>query len=182
MNNSELNEFGKYLFKSYFEEELDIPITINNRLKRTHAWFVAECNPYIEVSRHLIQQNIYIIADILSHELTHYYLYKHQKPYDDNDIEFYALTYKNGISRTESTTIDNDVLKYKYFKHESKCDCGFRIESYFPVIDNEFRPILVCPKCNKPLVYNAIGAEYRDFIPGFKLKMTCDFYLKQKER
>ena len=93
MNNSELNEFGKYLFKSYFEEELDIPITINNRLKRTHAWFVAECNPYIEVSRHLIQQNIYIIADILSHELTHYYLYKHQKPYDDNDIEFYALTY-----------------------------------------------------------------------------------------
>lgn len=182
MDEKELNIFGRYLYKRYFEEDLDIPIKVNNRLKRTHAWFVADDDPYIEVSKHLIQQNIYIIADILSHELTHYYLHKHDKPYDDEDIEFYALTYKNGISRTESTIIENGILKYEYFKHESKCDCGFKIESYFPVIDNEFRPVLMCPKCNKPLVYNAIGADYRDFIPGFKLKMTCDWYEREKSK
>lgn len=182
MDEKELNIFGKYLYKRYFEEDLDIPIEVNNRLKRTHAWFVSDDDPYIEVSKHLIQQNIYIIADILSHELTHYYLYKHDKPYDDKDIEFYALTYKNGISRTESTIIENGILKYEYFKNESKCDCGFKIESYFPVIDNEFRPVLMCPKCNKPLVYNAIDAIYRDFMPGFKLKMTCDWYEREKSK
>ena len=40
----------------------------------------------------------------------------------------------------------------------------------------------MCPKCNKPLVYNAIGADYRDLIPGFKLKMTCDWYEREKSK
>lgn len=179
MNNDELNRFGKYLFDTYFEEDLDIPIKINNRLKRTNAWFVSDNNPYIEVSKHVAEQSIYIIADILSHELIHYYLYKHGKPYDDNDIEFNTLTYRYGISRTNSTIIENNIIKYKYCKHESKCNCGFKIESYFLVIDNEFAPVLMCPKCNKPLTYNAIGDEYMDFIPGFKLRMTCDSYLRR---
>ena len=178
MDNEELNKFGKYLFNIHFNEDLDIPIKINNRLKRTHAWFVSSDNPYIEVSKHLIEQNIYIIADVLSHELIHYYLYKHEKPYHDDDIEFKALTYRYGISRTNSTTVENNIMKYKYFKHESKCNCGFRIESYFPAIDNEFRPILICPKCSKPMNYNYINTIYRDFIPGLSLKMDCDIYLK----
>lgn len=181
MDNNELNRFGKYLFNTYFTEDLDIPIKINNRLKRTHAWFVQDDSPYIEVSKHVTEQSIYIIADILCHELTHYYLYKHGKPNDDNDIEFEALTYRNGISRTNSAIVENNIMKYRYFKHESKCNCGFKIESYFPVIDNEFRPILMCPKCNKPLIYNAIDEEYMDFIPGFKLRMMCDWYLEKIE-
>lgn len=37
MDKKELNIFGRYLYKGYFEEDLDIPIEVNNRLKRTHA-------------------------------------------------------------------------------------------------------------------------------------------------
>lgn len=185
MNNDELNKFGQYLFHMHFGEDLDIPIKINNRLKRTHGSFVSSLtgdNLYIEVSKCLAEQNIYVIADIISHELTHYYLYKHKKPYDDNDIEFYALTYRNGISRTNSTIIENDVIKYQYFKHESKCVCGFRIESYFPVVDNNFAPVLTCPKCNKLLTYNYMGYEYMDYIPRFNLRMMCDLYLDKTNK
>ena len=183
MNEKQLNDFGKFLFQRFFEEDLTIPIRINNRLKRTHAWFMPdENNLYIEVSKHLAQQTIYIIADILCHELTHYYLFKHDKPYDDDDVEFYALTYKNGISRTCTATVKDGVMKYEYHKHESKCDCGFRIESHFPVIDNDFRPILICPKCNKGMDYNFIGSEYRDYVPSFKIKMACEWYLDERRK
>jgi len=183
MEEKELNIFSGFLFDRLFQEKLTIPIKINNRLKRTHAWFVTDHeNSYIEVSKHLVQQNIYIIADILGHELIHYYLYKHDKPYDDRDIEFEALTYRNGISRTCTTTVREGVMKYEYHKHESKCDCGFRIESYFPVIDNDFRPILMCPKCNKELKYNFINSEYKDYIPSFRIEMLCEWYLREKQR
>lgn len=178
MDEKQLNDFGKFLFQRFFEEELTIPIKINNRLKRTHAWFIPdENNPYIEVSKHLVQQTIFVIADILCHELTHYYLFKHNKPYDDEDIEFYALTYKNGISRTNTATVKNGVMKYKYHKHESKCNCGFKIKSCFPVIDNDFRPILICPQCNKEMNYSYMGEEYKDYSPSFRIKMACDWYL-----
>ena len=35
---------------------------------------------------------------------------------------------------------------------------------------------------NKSLVYNAIGSVYIDFMPGFKLKMTCDWYEREKSK
>ena len=185
MNEKQLNDFGKFLFQRFFEEELNIPIKINNRLKRTHAWFVFnetdKVASYIEVSKHLTEQSIYIIADILCHELTHYYLFKHNKPFDDDDIEFYALTYKNGISRTESTIVKNGVIKYNYHKHKSKCDCGFSIECYFSVLDNDFAPTLICSKCNKEMDYNFIGCEYRNYIPTYKIKKACEWYLDERK-
>ena len=72
MDKKELNIFGRYLYKGYFEEDLDIPIEVNNRLKRTHAWFVSDDDPYIEVSKHLIQQNICNNIDILLNQMFGY--------------------------------------------------------------------------------------------------------------
>ena len=180
MDVQELNKFGKFLYEDLFKEEFTIPIKINNRLKRVHAWFVPSGEPYIEVSKHLSQQDIHIIADILGHEFTHYYLYKHNKPYQDEDFEFYALTYQKGISRTQTASVVDGIMKYIYCKHESRGDCGFKIESYFPVVDNDFRPIIICPKCNKNLKYYAIGNEYKDYIPSFANRMRCEWYIEHK--
>ncbi len=183
MDEIELNQFGKFIYEYFYEEQLDIPISINNRLKRTHAWFVSDYdNQYIEVSKHLVKQNIFIIADVLAHELTHYYLFKNNKPYDDQDLEFYALTYKNGISRTNTSTLKDGIMKYEYHQHISKCDCGFEIVSCFPVIDNDFRPILICPKCHKNIGYDFVESKYMEYIPSFKVKMLCDSYLRKLEQ
>ena len=182
MNEAELNKFGKFLFHRYFKEELTIPIKINNRLKRVHAWLVPYFMPiehsYIEVSKHLAQQSIYIIADILMHELTHYYLFKNNKPYTDEDIEFKALTYKNGINHTRVAKVcDDGVMRYEYWQHESKCECGFKITSFLPTNSKDTEPILICPSCNSRLSFNAIGTVYEDFLPPFQLEVACKTYL-----
>lgn len=181
MNEIELNNFGKFLFYRYFDEELTIPIKINNRLKRVHAWFVLSENPYIEVSKHLTQQSIYILADILMHELTHYYLFKNNKPHADEDIEFKALTYKNGINHTEVATVcDDGVMRYEHWEYESKCDCGLKITSFLPVNSTDVKPILICPNCNKRLPFSVVGSVYKDFMPPFRLEMSCKAYMDNK--
>lgn len=182
MDEKELNSFAKFLFKRLYGETLHIRVKINSRLKRTLAWFVVDKEPYIEVSKILTNQNVFIIGDILSHELTHYFLFKNNKPYDDSDIEFNSLTYKNGISRTCTTEIQDGVIKYNYYKYESKCKCGFKIESYFPVIDNDFRPILICPNCKEKMDYNFLQDEYLEYIPTFKIQIACEIYQERNKR
>ena len=181
MNEYELNQFGQFLFERYFEKELAIPIKINNRLRRVHAWFVHGEDLYIEVSKHLAQQSIYIIADILMHEFTHYYLFMNNKPYKDEDFEFRALLYKNGINETETAKVCADgIMRYEYWKYESKCACDFQITSFHPANNMGMNPILICPNCNKKLPQSAVGIVYEDFMAPFRLKMACDTYLDRQ--
>lgn len=182
MTVEELNDFAKHIYRYMFDEDLEIPIKINNRLKTTLAWF---CNydksPEIEVSKLTANQNPYIVADTLAHELIHYYLWKNDKPFDDEDIEFKALTYQHGVGRTRTTIIKDGVLKYEYHKHECKCKCGVKIDCDFQLVDNDYRPIIMCPKCFEQMEYNFIGSNYYDYRPTFSIQMMTDSYLKKCE-
>ncbi len=188
MKEEDLNILGKFLFNYLFNKKLTIPIKINKRLRRTSAWFVyyedknKNQKPYIEISQNIINQSIYVIADTLAHELAHYYLYLNKKPFDDNDIEFKTLVFQKGISESNTTIIENGIIKYEYSQYVSKCTCGFKMNTYLFNKVNNFKPILICPKCKKRIINNKYtGIEYLEYEPTLEIKEAVDLYLDKHQ-
>lgn len=181
MTEKELNMFGKFLFKYFYNKELTIPIKLNRRLKRVDGRLVYFNNknikPYIEVSQSLIGQSIYIVADVLMHELTHYYLYKKNKPFGDNDAEFKTLLFQNGISESETSISDNGEYKYGYNQYSVSCPCGFKTDLYLFEKVKDFHPILMCPNCKKRIQRSRNnGLKYIKYQPTVQIKKVVDAY------
>ena len=176
-----VNKLAKYLFLMMYNEETNIEIKVNTRLKRTLGQFVIfdddEC--YIDLSKVVMKQNLYVIADILSHELVHYYLWKNALPYDDNDEEFRNMVRKYGVLETNTCVVKNGKIYYKYHQHEFKCECGFHTYSYELICDNNFRMKIECPTCKKKLTASYVGMIEDDYDPTFHIKLCVDCFLKR---
>lgn len=181
LNEAELNILADYLSIHLFREKLDIPVSVNNRLKTTLAWLKIpherEETPYIEVSGLTMRQDFPIIVDTLCHEITHYHLFRHDMPYQDDGDEFRALLYKNGISPSMTASIHNGVIKAHYYVYRSDCKCGFHINSLLPAGNESYGPTLLCPVCGKKLKNKVIDGGYRKYIPTAKVKEMCEEYM-----
>lgn len=118
MNIDKINEIALVCSKHLWNRE-DIPkISVNNRLSSTFAWFIADDNK-IEINKHLLNQNKYIIIDILLHELCHWYCYVTGKNRHDWDMDFQKEL--NHIQSFPSETISSN-FKYLYIESKYKCD------------------------------------------------------------
>lgn len=181
----ELKTLADFLSVYLFGEELDIPVSINNRLKTTLAWLKIprerEDTPYIEVSGLIMQQDFSVIVDTLCHEITHYHLFRNDMPYQDNKDEFQTLLYMNGISPSKTSIIHNGVIKARYYIYRSECKCGFHINSLLPVENEYYGPVLLCPVCGKKMKNRKISSRYRKYIPTAKVKEMCKKYLDIRE-
>ena len=179
--NFDIQKYAEFLYRNIFIDELEIPVVINNRLKRTIAWFVYEGRKQIEVSNFLILQDIYVITDVLLHELTHYYLYKHGFPFDDLDKEFIEKIKYIGASET-NTFILKEKLKCQYTKfiatHEK---CNFSRAIYLKESEINDEPLFCeCKGCKKKLKYKKEKEELLDYIPNKKIKGYVDVWKRLK--
>lgn len=154
--NFDIQKYAEFLYRNIFIDELEIPVVINNRLKRTIAWFVYEGRKQIEVSNFLILRDIYVITDVLLHELTHYYLYKHGFPFDDLDKEFIEKIKYIGASET-NTFILKEKLKCQYTKF-----------------------IATHEKCNFSRAIYLKESEINDELPNKKIKGYVDVWKRLK--
>jgi predicted SprT family Zn-dependent metalloprotease len=181
MNIADIKDFACFLAEWLFNKEYALGVRVNNRLKSTLAWYSpSEC---IELNKCVTEQNIYVIADILSHELLHWHLDISNKPYDDSDMEFVIEAWRKGISETETTQFDDKgKILYQYSKHEYACDCGNRVSSYeLSYRINNISDIKCC-HCNKSMVKNYIGKEPKEYIPSFNIKMAVESYLNKNSK
>lgn len=87
MDIKDVNIMAK-LYSDYLWD-IETPLTIiqNNRLKATYAQFWEDRNT-IEFSKITLNQNEYIITDILLHELCHWWCFYNGKNNDDGDADF----------------------------------------------------------------------------------------------
>ena len=177
---TDLQDFAEYLYENTFGEELKIPVIVNNRLKNTIAWFIyAKKNIHIETSGFLLRQNEYIIADVLIHELTHYYLWLNKAPFDDSDDEFIKTVRNAGACETD--TLTNDIImqcQYTEFIARHK-KCNFTNKIYVKKADENYEePLCVCPKCKKLIRYKRAKDKFMDYVPNKKIKDLVDGYFK----
>ena len=185
IDEAELNILADILSIHLFHEKIDIHISINNRLKTTLAWLKIPYDksqaPCIEVSGLVMRQDLPIIVDTLCHEITHYHLFRHNMPYQDEEDEFQALLYKNGISPSKTLSTHNGIIKAHYYIYRSDCKCGFYINSFLPIGNESYGPTLLCPICGKKLKNKIISERYRKYIPTTKVKEMCEKYLDTKK-
>lgn len=89
------NYANKFLQENY-NMSLEIPLTLNSRLKKTCGWFrsnvyrdgrrEAKC---IEMNKFFVENNEpTVVLDILRHELTHYALFALGKQFRDGEADF----------------------------------------------------------------------------------------------
>lgn len=176
----DIQEYTEFLYKIAFNEKLKIPVKINNRLRTTIAWFVYDDNPRIEVSGMLLDQNNYIIADVILHELTHYYLWSKDLPFDDNDDQFKIVVNRIGACETQTLTADAVMQCYhvRYVARHKKC--GF--ENSIFIKNNNLEtdpPICFCPKCNKMIRYKKDEEYILDYMPNDQIKEYVSIWNKE---
>ena len=186
MRNLDLQDFAEFIYRETFFEELKIPVVVNNKLKQTIAWFRdyydKDINPVrgqekIEVSNKLLDQNLYVIADILLHEFTHYYLWKNKQPFDDTDDEFKQLCQKVGASLT-NTFVDDD-FKCDYITYTARHSCGYVHKIYYRNTDDKLNiPICFCPECNKELKYKKTPNKKMKYVAKPEVKRKVAEYNK----
>lgn len=176
-----INKLAKYLYLMKFDEETDIEVRVNTRLRKTLGQFVIyeDDKCHIDLSKIVMKQNLYIIADILSHELIHYYLWKNNLPYDDYDEEFRNMVRKYGVLETNTCVIRKDKILYQYHQHEFKCKCGFSTYGYELICDNNFRMKIDCPNCKTRLIGSYVGMVVEDYDPTFHIELCVDSFLKR---
>lgn len=103
-----------------FGLELDIPIFVSNKLKRTFGYFQYRKGVAwkIEISQELIDTHPKeVVIDVLKHELVHYALFELGKPWRDKDRYFKETLDRLGVSRTRTYE-----SKGKF--HHYTCQCG----------------------------------------------------------
>ena len=192
MDIKDIEQLGHFLYFSMFKEKTNIPITINKRYKVALGAFYP---PYdeedyesddvlIQISKLVAEQDIYIIADVLAHELTHYHLWKKGKEYSDNSKEFIQTLNEFGISATNTSFIPNNSNKilYLYHKIEYSCSCSQTTYAYFLNINLNNLPIIQCGNCKKDKTIKDISNEYIDYKPPIFIKDTVDKFINKQNK
>nr|WP_082970868.1 SprT-like domain-containing protein [Mycobacterium sp. E3298] len=105
-----LQEKAKFFVKHLWNMELDIPVRVNNRLKRTYGWCA---ETYIELSPRILHDEL-MTDDTLLHELCHWYCRKVGQEYDDHTTFFEDELERIGASSTETTIFKNGAFLYLY--------------------------------------------------------------------
>lgn len=136
-----------------FDMTLDIPITLNGRLKRSLGRFRLHIHGRsigIEMSKILVVQSILEdneqdLDGTLYHELVHYALFEKGLPYRDVDREFINTCNNLDVPLTRTIRIQKKV-------HVYKCEQGHTVSSNNKFNENSY----VCAKCKSKLEYKGI--------------------------
>lgn len=180
MEIDEIYYFAKYLADWFWNAKYDLFVKVNNRLKSTIAWYIQDKG--IEVNKEILIQDKYVIADIMAHELLHWYLHSVGQCNDDDSIEFRTELYRNGITPSQVTQSDeHGKLLYEYKRYEYTCDCGSQVQNY--AIGENINHIskVMCCKCTKPMKIKHIKSEYGEFIPSWQIRIATDNYFNKRK-
>lgn len=105
-----LTSFAKDFLKENYNINIDIPIKINNRLKRSMGRLIingmSRHPESIELAGFLLEYGTNsVIVDTLKHELIHYACFVLGKPYRDGDAYFENELIKHNTTSTETVTV-----------------------------------------------------------------------------
>jgi SprT-like protein len=106
----DLNTRVQFYVKKVWDLDNHPEIKINTRLRTTHGCYVTYHNKegYIELSQMTLNQNDYVLTDILLHELCHWYC--HISGLDDKDGH---RDFENELNRIGSTSSECSIIKNK---------------------------------------------------------------------
>lgn len=120
MDSRDFYPIAREFLEKEFGLELDIPIFVNTKMKRTFGYFRIRkgISWKIDISKELIDTHPKeVVIDVLKHELVHYALFELKKPFRDKDKYFKDTLDRLGVSRTRTFE-----TKGKF--HNYTCKCG----------------------------------------------------------
>lgn len=120
MNINEMKKFSQTFLKTTYGIDMEIPLTINNRLKTTCGRFRYKINRRtgatsplaVEMNGFFVKNNTKdVVVDVLKHELVHYALFTLGKPHSDGHPVFERELKRLGV--VSQSTIDQYTIKSK---------------------------------------------------------------------
>lgn len=116
MNTIEMTNFAKDFLKKNYQMNLEIPISMNGRLKRVLGRFRFQNKKplRIEMSRNFVEYSTKDeVIDVLKHELIHYALYAKGLPYKDGEAYFEGELKKHNSSPTRTFKPRGQMVIYQ---------------------------------------------------------------------
>ena len=139
VNINELVSYSKSFLKSTYGIELEIPVTINNRLKTCCGRFRYKINRAsgnttpisVELNGFFVNNHSKdVVLDVLAHELVHYALYTLGKPHSDGhpvferELKKLGVISQNNINKYEIKTKPTMINIYKCL--DSNCNKEYK--------------------------------------------------------
>lgn len=122
MTEVQIEQFARKFLMEAYGMKLNIPITINGRLKRVlgrYRFFTSGEPIRIEISKeYLIRGNIEDIKGTIKHECIHYALHQQGKPHRDGTATFESELVKHGSHSTKTISVKME-RNYNLYK----CEC-----------------------------------------------------------
>lgn len=146
INESQLvKEAAEFLHKN-FDIELNVPVVISKRMKRSFGLFRYEVNRRRNTKKPIDIRMSYEfmkhrstdeILDVLFHECVHYALFTKGLPHRDGDATFKRTVDRLGISRTRT-------YKFKGYAYQYTCkDCGMQTKRRMKGYEKRY----ICGRC-----------------------------------
>lgn len=134
----QLRKYAEKFLRENYQINLDIPLTLNARMRRTCGWFrftrsgIAKC---IELNKYFVENNEpVVVLDVLRHELVHYALFVEGKPNKDGHPVFEnELKRLNIVSQStiNKYTIDSKPTNISVYKCK-KCNQEYKRKRALP--------------------------------------------------
>lgn len=159
-----INMKAKFYSKELWDENFDIPIKQNNRLKRCLAWFKwfrDNGETMIEIAGKLLKNkhNELTIDAVLIHEMCHWHSHKNKLVNYDLSKEFQELVINCGGSLSNEIT----SVKDKYYGYCPECDKEYLLRGY------KEGKIYYCFKHGCKIQYTRMEEDFDKYIPRDKL-------------
>lgn len=169
---SYLNKKAKFYARYLWDLELDVPVKINARLKRTEGQlYYGTYKKELQIAKNVLHTG-YLLDDILLHELCHWYCYKTNKDHRDYSTPFENELKRIGASSTGTTELVNGKLMYRYEYGVYKCNiCNKKLETkdYIDEKHQHGRIVKEYNCCNNKMYFSGIKYIPEDFIPNDKI-------------